>query len=59
MDVASGRVIALQTHGLTVYLNEEERHRLRALNYMTAIFMLSAVIVDVLKRPFTRTNERA
>ena len=57
MDASSGRVIRLYTHGLTVYLNPEEKNRLRVLNYMTGIFALSAAIVDVLKRPFRRPNQ--
>jgi hypothetical protein len=59
IDVGSGRIIVLYTHGLTVYLNAEEQHRLRILNYMTGVFLLSAVIVDVLKKPFRRPNEGA
>jgi hypothetical protein len=59
LDLASGRVICLYTHGLTVYLNAEEKHRLRVLNYMTGMFLISAVLVDVLKRPFIRPKEGA
>ncbi len=59
MDVASGRVIVLYTHGLAVYLNAEEKHRLRVLSYLTGVFLFSAVIVDVLKRPFRTPNEGA
>ena len=56
VDVGSGRVIALNTHGLIVYLNAQEKLRLDVLIYVTAGFVLSAVLVDVVKGPFRQRS---
>jgi len=50
MQVASGRVIPLYSHGLCVYLTENERRRLTFLNHTAEGFAVSFLFLLLLNR---------
>jgi len=56
MQRASGRIVPLSSHGIVVYLTEDERNRLRFLYYAGDVFGLSFVLIYLLKRPFRNPN---
>ena len=46
-DAAIGRIYSLDTHGSTVYLNNQEQFVLYGLQVLAGLFFVSGVIVDV------------
>ncbi len=52
IDSTQGRVFPLSSHGIIVYLTQEEKDRLKVLYLVGSGLALSIVAVHVLKRPF-------
>jgi hypothetical protein len=52
IDGTQGRVIPLSSHGIIVYLTQEEKDRLKLLDIAGTGVLLSMIVVHVLKRPF-------
>jgi hypothetical protein len=51
-DPERGRTYLLYTHGHVAYLNRMENLQVHSLEYLASAFLVSAVLMDLLKKPF-------
>jgi hypothetical protein len=56
MQSASGRVIPLHSHGVVVYLTEDERKRLTFLNHTTETLAVCFLLLLLLNRSMRKTQ---
>ena len=48
-DVVSGRTVALNTHGIAVYVTNTEYFRLKALMVATGACFITAIVIEIVK----------
>ena len=54
MVIASGNVVPLHSHGVTVYLTASDKHTLQIFHYVAFASAIAAVAIHLVKQPFRR-----
>ena len=54
IQIASGNVVPLHSHGMTVYLTASDKHTLQIFLYLAFASAMAAVVIHLVKQPFKR-----
>jgi hypothetical protein len=54
MEISSGNVVALHSHGVVVYLTTSDKHALQVFYYLGFTSAIAAIAIHFVKEPFKR-----
>jgi hypothetical protein len=54
IQISSGNVVPLHSHGVVVYLTPSDKHTLQVLYYIGFTSGIAAVVIHLVKEPFKR-----